>query len=194
MSLSLSDLADLVVVRNHINIVLNDKSATEKSDFRALNEARIKLDKKFVEGVKGLDFDNLVLPPTQYLTVKTPGLDLPHTSGYVHVESTKDILSIEKSESVISPKFSSDEIDLKSSPSGIWDEDPNQEDNDFKALSEVINPHYDHILYQDSAKAQEGVANDDSELFEARLMAQKEQLKKDCRSNKRKAKEDVSKE
>lgn len=56
----LTELANLVIVRNHINVVLNDKSVTTKTEFRELNDIRTKLDKKFVESLKQLDVNTLL--------------------------------------------------------------------------------------------------------------------------------------
>jgi hypothetical protein len=58
--MKLNDLADLVIVRNHILTVLNDKSATTKEEFRPLNAMRILLDKQFVKEVQDLNFDEPV--------------------------------------------------------------------------------------------------------------------------------------
>jgi hypothetical protein len=58
--ISLSNLAALVAVRNHIFTVLNDKSACQKSDFQELNKIRLDLDKQFVENLKKLDINSLL--------------------------------------------------------------------------------------------------------------------------------------
>jgi hypothetical protein len=55
--MKITELAALVQVRNHILTVLNDKSVTNRDEFRPLNDIRLKLDKKFVEIVKDLDVD-----------------------------------------------------------------------------------------------------------------------------------------
>jgi hypothetical protein len=59
--MKISDLAALVQVRTHILTVINDKSVTNRDDFKPLNDARMKLDKKFVEIVKTLDMDELLI-------------------------------------------------------------------------------------------------------------------------------------
>lgn len=46
--MKINDLASMVSIRNHIYTVLNDKSVTSRDEFPALNQARIKIDKKFV--------------------------------------------------------------------------------------------------------------------------------------------------
>ena len=58
--MKISDLAAIVTVRNHIQVVINDKSVTSKDDFRPLFDAKSKLDKKFIEVVKNLDFNDLL--------------------------------------------------------------------------------------------------------------------------------------
>jgi hypothetical protein len=57
--INLNNLAALVAVRNHIYVVLNDKSACQKSDFQELNKIRLDLDKQFVENLKHLDVNSL---------------------------------------------------------------------------------------------------------------------------------------
>lgn len=54
--MKISDLAALVTVRNHIGVVINDKSASDRGDFRALDTVRLALDKKFVEVVKSFSY------------------------------------------------------------------------------------------------------------------------------------------
>ena len=66
--MKISDLAALVTVRNHINVVMNDKGVSSKDDFRTLNDVRVKLDKKFIEVLKGTDVDDLF--PNELLLVK----------------------------------------------------------------------------------------------------------------------------
>lgn len=64
--MKITDLAALVQVRNHILTVINDKSVTNRDEFRPLNEARMKLDKKFVEAVKTLDVETLFDDSSEY--------------------------------------------------------------------------------------------------------------------------------
>jgi hypothetical protein len=66
--MKISDLAALVTVRNHINVVMNDKGVSSKDDFRTLNDVRVKLDKKFIEVLKGTDVEDLF--PNELLLVK----------------------------------------------------------------------------------------------------------------------------
>lgn len=66
--MKISDLAALVQVRNHILTVINDKSVTNRDEFKPLNEARLKLDKKFVEIVKDLDIDSIF--PNELVIIK----------------------------------------------------------------------------------------------------------------------------
>jgi hypothetical protein len=75
--MKISDLASLVTVRNHILTVMGDKSATTKEDFKPLNQARIKLDKRFVEIVKEIDVDDLF--PNDLLIVKVGDDNYPPT-------------------------------------------------------------------------------------------------------------------
>lgn len=69
--MKITDLAALVQVRNHILTVINDKSVTNRDEFKPLNEMRTKLDKKFVEVVKTLDVDTIF--PQEFLVVKVSG-------------------------------------------------------------------------------------------------------------------------
>jgi hypothetical protein len=55
--MKISDLAALVTVRNHILIVINDKSVTNRDEFQPLNKVRIALDKKFVDIVKAFSYE-----------------------------------------------------------------------------------------------------------------------------------------
>jgi hypothetical protein len=66
--MKISDLAALVTVRNHINVVMNDKGVSGKDDFRPLNDMRIKLDKKFIEVLRETNIDDLF--PNELLLVK----------------------------------------------------------------------------------------------------------------------------
>lgn len=66
--MKITDLAALVQVRNHILTVINDKSVTNRDEFKPLNEARLKLDRKFVEIVKDLDADSIF--PNELTLVK----------------------------------------------------------------------------------------------------------------------------
>lgn len=66
--MKITDLAALVQVRNHILTVINDKSVTNREEFRPLNDARLRLDKKFVEIVKDLDADSIF--PNEITLVK----------------------------------------------------------------------------------------------------------------------------
>lgn len=215
--MNLHDLAALVEVRNHIPVLLNNKNLTTKGDFRMLVAAMNKLGQQFVEAIKSLDYDNLFPPEMKCITVSSGdvqlglGKELPYTSGYIQVESTKDVM---EGVQILSPSnpnttvksvyhITEDNTDLKSSPSGVWEEDDYKEeikaefkeaseDKDFKTFNAAINPQYDHSIYNDAAAK---AIIDDEALISERLNAQKEQLKKQGRSNKRisKSKEDDSK-
>lgn len=47
--LSASDLLNLIAIRNHIIVVMNDTSVCSREEYRSLNSIRIELDKKFVK-------------------------------------------------------------------------------------------------------------------------------------------------
>jgi|SRR5271157_6262055 len=68
--MKLVDLAHLVAVINHIPIVINDKSVTNRDEFSILNNARTVLNKKFVEGVKKLNINALFEKETKLLQEK----------------------------------------------------------------------------------------------------------------------------
>ena len=57
--MKIADLANLVIVRNHLLTVIADTSITPKTDVKALNDLRRNLDKKFVETIKQLDVEAL---------------------------------------------------------------------------------------------------------------------------------------
>jgi hypothetical protein len=197
--MNLHDLAALVEVRNHIPVLLNNKNLTTKGDFRLLVNAMNKLDQQFVEAVKALDYYNLFPQQVRYSLAKEPEV---HTSGYIHVESAKDVMEGIQILSPANPnatiKIVTEDDDLKSSPSGVWEEDlesdaeikQTAEDKDFKIFNSAIEPKYNHTMHNDAK------TSDDDEVWIAeRLKAQKEQLKKQGRSNKRvsKSKEDDAK-
>lgn len=180
--MNLHDLAALVEVRNHIPVLLNNKNLTTKGDFRLLVNAMNKLDQQFVEAVKALDYNNLFPPDMRCVTISSAGdiqlglKELPyHTSGYIHVESTKDVM---EGVQVISPanpnatvQLVTEDVDLKSSPSGVWEEDLEleaevkqaAEDKDFKTFNAAIEPKYDHTMYNDAAAAK--ASTDDETLI-----------------------------
>lgn len=223
--MNLHDLAALVEVRNHIPVLLNNKNLTTKGDFRVLVNAMNKLDQQFVEAVKALDYDNLFPPDMRCVTISSAGdiqlslKELPyHTSGYIHVESTKDVMEGVQILSPANPNATIklvNEPDLSSSPSGIWedlDDDipdepietpvnlgPTEVDAFFEDQKQAMKAETDCLvsLVKGAKDTQE---KEDPEAVELAMIAnrvkdQKEQLKKQGRSNKRvsKSKEDDAK-
>lgn len=55
----LQDLANLIIVRNHIITVMNDKYITKKEETRALNDIRVKIDREFVKEVSSFNVEDL---------------------------------------------------------------------------------------------------------------------------------------
>jgi hypothetical protein len=94
------DLANLVTVINHIPVVINDKSVTNRDEFSVLNNARTALNKKFVEGVKGLNVETLfeksvkiedsaeVIGPVGVRAVGVTGISSEMVSMYERVSTT----------------------------------------------------------------------------------------------------------
>lgn len=89
--MKISDLAALVQVRNHILTVINDKSVTNRDEFKPLNEARLKLDKKFVEIVKDIDVDSMF--PNELLIVK-----VGHNPSVQELENWRDIFEASRND------------------------------------------------------------------------------------------------
>lgn len=166
--MKISELADLVAVRNHISIIIGDKSVCSKDDVRPLNDARIKLDKKFLAELRDVDVEGLFSHPITFnaQTSAVPMITL----------STKTV------ENTVSQANEQLTLGL-SSQDGIW-EDADTTPDIPDEYNESVEP---------SPEAEE--AEDDDEaaelaLIAERVKAQKEQLKKEGRSNKRKPKED----
>lgn len=75
--MNINELASLVAVRNHIYIVINDKSVTKKEDYRPLDEKRRDLDLKFVQVLLDLDdVQDLFIDPKDLGQIKLEGADL----------------------------------------------------------------------------------------------------------------------
>jgi hypothetical protein len=89
--MKIQDLAALVQVRNHILTVINDKSVTNRDEFKPLNEARLKLDKKFVEIVKDIDVDSMF--PNELLIVK-----VGHNPSVQELENWRDIFEASRND------------------------------------------------------------------------------------------------
>jgi len=199
--MKLSDLADLVVVRNHINTVINDKSITSRDDFRPLNNARSKLDQKFVEGIKALDFDNLFYvnivkhQQAQYLEglggfgIVLPSPEGPRTSGYLNIQSDGSVsISSKDGITIKSPGIEMAQLSFPLNftttsvvGDGVWEDPENAQRNETEVDVKV-------------SEAEEDPEAAEMALIAERVKAQKELLKKEGRSNKRvsKVKEDVT--
>ncbi|MCK9567826.1 hypothetical protein M0R72_02600 [Candidatus Pacearchaeota archaeon] len=159
--MKISDLADLVAVRNHISIVMNDKSVCSKDDVRPLNEARVKLDKKFIAALRDADVEGLFSQP-----VIAPQ----------RIKSS-DIVFLQSVENVTQDLYS---------PKGVWEE------------ADTSLDHHDDTEQSVAPETEPVEATEDSEaaelaLIAERVRAQKEQLKKEGRSNKRKPKDGTTK-
>jgi hypothetical protein len=189
--MKISDLASIVAVRNHINVVMNDKSVTTKDDFKHLNDARNKLDKKFVAELKNdiEDFfsnDLLIVKvgdSENIPTAKTAPIDIDTVS----VPQTPEQTTIELSNGGNIKITSKETISIKGQLSLPLNEEPKV--CGFLEPSE-LNDNDDKYK-----KTEKSVSDEESELalIAERVKAQKELLKKQGRSNKRvsKAKEDA---
>jgi hypothetical protein len=168
--MKISDLADLVVVRNHIGIVLNDKSVSEKTDFRKLNDIRIKLDKEFIKAVKDLNFDNL------FPVDCTKGVTFQVT------ENLKKELGVISSDASL-PKTGVTTTTV----------DGTQADSSLLDCSPVDCPVHKSVVVL-GPKDEDETDTEDADMIAERVRQQKEQLKKEGRSNKRisKAKENAT--
>lgn len=163
--MNIADLAAIVTVRNHINIVMNDKTVSSKDDFKPLNEARIKLDKKFIEALRNISIENL-LPSTRILC--EDNYKPPAACSSLITPTVQEQLS----------------LNLSPSPDGILEEAETPPDH----LDDTEQARYEESVELDQQDPEAA----DLALIAARVKAQKEQLKKEGRSNKRvsKAKED----
>lgn len=68
--MKLSDLANLVTVRCHLDTLCNNMNVVHKEDYRKLLNLGSELDKKFISECKKLDVDNLVGSNYIYLSDK----------------------------------------------------------------------------------------------------------------------------
>ena len=198
--MKISDLADLVVVRNHINVVIEamssvrrtEKGDSDKTEFRTLNNTRVKLDQRFVDAIKELDLDNLF--PSEYIKaseqirINTDG-DLSISSPSV-IKTSSPTPYVDKA--VFSSQYSQMSLPLTqinttivTGTDGVWEDvdTPPDHPEDTVEGRDLI-----HETKPEDPEAAELA------LIAERVKAQKEQLKKEGRSNKRvsKAKEDVA--
>jgi hypothetical protein len=152
--MKISDLADLVAVRNHISIVMGDKGVCSKDDVRPLNEARIKLDRKFVAALRDADVESLFSQPV-----------------IIHKENEAPQLLSPSDKVTIAQKVSQANEQLTLC---------------LQEARDII-----HAQPTEDSEAEDSEAADLA-LIAERVRSQKEQLKKEGRSNKRvsKAKED----
>jgi len=210
--MNLHDIAALVEVRNHIPVLLNNKNLTTKGEFRMLVNAMNKLDQQFVEAIKALDYDNLFPPEMKCITIDSSGgiqLGLGkeppiHTSGYIQVESTRDIMEGVQILTPANPNATIKvvtEPDLPSSLSGIWEDLDDDIPDEPIEVPVNLGPTEVSAFFEDQKQAMKvEQEKEDPEAVELAMIAnrvkeQKEQLKKQGRSNKRvsKSKEDDAK-
>lgn len=57
--MNLSDLANLVIVRNHLQVIINNNAIVRKDRYREMDSIVRKLDNAFIDGVASLDTENL---------------------------------------------------------------------------------------------------------------------------------------
>jgi len=198
--MKISDLADLVVVRNHINVVIEamssvrrtEKGDSDKTEFRTLNNTRVKLDQRFVDAIKELDLDNLF--PSEY--IKASEQIRINTDGDLSISSPSGIKTSSPTpyvdKAVFSSQYSQMSLPLTqinttivTGTDGVWEDvdTPPDHPEDTVEGRDLI-----HETKPEDPEAAELA------LIAERVKAQKEQLKKEGRSNKRvsKAKEDVA--
>ncbi len=187
--MKLSALADLVTLRNHINTVINDHSLVSKTDYKPLYLTRVKLDKKFISEINELDIDKLFSDDevtdaanwpykgfsAEDALINKPGDCKPPVKANIVAASRP--LS-EWPIATLSKPNRAEQLELPGleSTDGVW------EDSDTPTVKE------------DEPKTEEDIEAEDLALIAARVKAQKDQLKKEGRSNKRisKAKNDSS--
>jgi len=184
--MKITDLAALVTVRNHIATVMNDKSVSGKDDFRPLNDARIKLDKKFIAALKETDVESLF------------------SDNVVIYFNDPNIIPAPFQETGRAVSQASETLTLELPPTdGVWEDadttpdHPDDTEDARRSLREQRNEEIDDRRQGNLPNLAEAEAEADAEAAELALIAervkvQKEQLKKEGRSNKRisKAKED----
>lgn len=177
--MKISDLADLVVVRNHISLIMGDKSICSKDDVRPLNEAKIKLDKKFVAVLKDTDIERLFSDSVTHIFYPEAKLAMKQIS-----KAAAEQKVVQAGEQLT--------LDL-SSPDGVWEDDEISSDNKTEEVRDLLieqknqNP---PIEIADPPIEMEDTEAAELALISERVRIQKEQLKKEGRSNKRKSKED----
>jgi NACalpha-BTF3-like transcription factor len=155
--MKLSELADLVTVRNHINAVINDQGLVPKTEFKPLYLTRVKLDKKFISAINELDIDKLFSDDNSIYPYKGFSVEYALINKPVECGAQLELPGLEPTD-------------------GVW-EDPDAS-----------------TVKADEPKTEEDIEAEDLALIAARVKAQKDQLKKEGRSNKRisKAKNDSS--
>jgi len=187
--MKIADLAALVSVRNHILVVINDKSVTNRADFAVLNTARMNLDKKFVEGVKGLNMDALFAVETRPVEV-SPKTTLQIPLPFNTPEKDTD----EEVKEAVEVLVKGDVAVLKSSLKKL-------EEQAVRLVPSVVESVADPIqapeeLKKDLVKASVEkplMSVDQDPEFQEALKRQKELLSKQGRSNKRIQKDDTEK-
>lgn len=173
--MKIEDLAHLVAIINHIPVVINDKSVTNRDEFSILNNLRTALNKKFVQGLKSLKVGSLFeddnVTNTSHSVVITTN---PSTIETVETPETFKIL--EAHQTLASVQAVSKDSDKQ-------DENAQLELPLETAITTTTQP--SDTLQKQEGKTQK-VANvsSDPEYVEA-LKRQKEALKSQGRSNRR---------
>jgi hypothetical protein len=198
--MNINDLASLVTVRNHIIIVMNDKSVSGKDDFRPLNEVRIKLDKKFIAALKETDLSdlfpsNVVWPVVYHQEEQLSNNNLEPEIKHENVaQLSLDLLGNNMSKVVSTiintiPEMILDK-ELVVAESSLLEENRIQDFTLDQKLINTLNSLRKEVAKEDN-ELEETEANELASIA-ARVQTQKDLLKKEGRSNKRisKAKED----
>lgn len=109
---SIDKLSSLVLIRNHLMLVINDKTVCQKGDYQILHKIRMDLDRLFIKSVKEFDFSEKVEVANE--------TDLTENSFEPEVE----LHSGNNSSVVISP-VDQDSSELKAVVSNIFEETSN---------------------------------------------------------------------
>lgn len=174
--MKITNLAALVLVRNHILTVINDKSVTNRDEFKPLNEARLNLDKKFVKIIKDLDIDAAM--SDDYFTV-TKIVDNQNSD----LDEWKTMF--ENSPNIIIPTTVDNNISLATVSSST---ETISKDSEI-VIEQQVSVEETKKSVEEERKEKQKISAKDPEISAA-IARQKEELSKQGRSNKKAIKND----
>ena len=174
--MKLTELAALVQIRNHISVVINDKSVTNRNEFTPLNSARILLDKKFVEIVKSLDTNDLFEKADAFQVVRFEKPSTDTTTSQVNL--WRQGLG------------NSDPVDTETNDEGVNSEvvTDDEEVTDTQEVVDEVPIEIEKVEAKKPALPSTLLSPEDDPAFKAALAKQKAMLAAQGRSNKRQKK------